>query len=105
MEEVAHDPVPRRPAVALTGAVVDAEDSGVGRGLTALGAETHDRDPRRPTGLSIAALLGSGLVVAFGGEANGQSSTPPNTRGGPGTVGGDRPGDGRRASVRELPTL
>src|SRR3989442_11718209 len=73
MEEVAHDPVPRRPAVALTGAVVDAEVSGVGRGLTALGAETHDRNPRRPTDLSIAALLGSGLDLSFGGEPKGQS--------------------------------
>src|SRR2546426_5113326 len=105
MEEVAHDPVPRRPAVALTGAVVDAEVSGVGRGLTALGAETHDRNPRRPTDLSIAALLGSGLDLSFGEEPKGQSCSSPNTRGSPWTFGGYRPCEGKRECLRETPTF
>ena len=63
MDEVAYDPISRRPVLALAGAVVDAEVSGVERGLTALGAETHDRIPRRPPDSSIAALPDFGLDV------------------------------------------
>src|SRR5437870_13560880 len=98
MEEVAHDPVPRRPAVALAGAVVEADGSGVGRGLTALGAETHDRNPRRSTDLSIAALLGSGLDLSFGGEPKGESCSSPNTRGSLGPLGGTDPAKGNASA-------
>src|SRR5437899_11991521 len=88
MEEVAHDPVPRRPVVAVAGVVVGAEAAGVERGLTALGAETHDRRPRRPTDSSIAALPGVGLDLFFGGDPTGQSCSFPTRRGALGPLGG-----------------
>src|SRR2546428_8093147 len=91
MEEVAHDPVPRRPVVALAGAVVGAEACGVERGLTALGAETHDRKPRRPTDSSIAALPGFGLDLSLGGDPTGQSCSFPTRRGALGPLGGIDP--------------
>src|SRR2546427_4863243 len=91
MEEVAHDPVPRRPVVAVAGVVVGAEAAGVERGLTALGAETHDRKPRRPTDSSIAALPGFGLDPSLGGDPTGQSCRFPIRRGAVGPLGGSDP--------------
>src|SRR2546427_187223 len=82
MEEVAHDAVARGPVVAMAGVMVGTEAGGAERGFTALGAEAHDRKPRRPTDLSIAALPGFGLdlthVLVHGGPGD---SRPPTRSG------------------------
>jgi hypothetical protein len=67
MEEGAHDPVPRRPVVALAGEVVDAEVCRVERRLTALDAETHDRKSRCPNDSPIVALPGLVPVCSWEG--------------------------------------
>src|SRR5882724_1544184 len=87
MEEVAHDAVARRPIVAVAGVVVGAEAGGAERGLTALGAETHDRKPRRPTDSSIAVLPEFGLGLSLGGDPTGQSCSFHTSRGAVGPLG------------------
>src|SRR5882724_4762 len=91
MEEVAHDAVARRPIVAVAGVVVGAEAGGAERGLTALGAETHDRKPRRPTDSSIAVLPEFGLGLSLGGDPTGQSCSFHTSRGAVGPLGGIDP--------------
>ncbi len=91
MEEVAHDAVARCPIVAVAGVVVGAEAGGAERGLTALGAETHDRKPRRPTDSSIAVLPGFGLGLSLGGDPTGQSCSFHTRRGAVGPLGGIDP--------------
>src|SRR6266850_1750018 len=91
MEEVAHDAVARCPIVAVAGVVVGAEAGGAERGLTALGAETHDRKPRRPTDSSIAVLPGFGLDLSLGGDPTGQSCSFHTRRGAVGPLGGIDP--------------
>src|SRR5438093_12790422 len=53
MEEIAHDPVARRPVVSVAEGMVGAETAVVARGLPAVGAETHGTKPCRPIGPPI----------------------------------------------------
>src|SRR2546426_6852114 len=91
MDEVTHDPISLRPVAAVAGVVVGAKTSGVERGLAAVGAETHDRTPRRPNDSSIAALPGFGLDLSLGGDPTGQSCSFPTRRGALGPLGGIDP--------------
>src|SRR5216684_7549579 len=54
MEEVAHDPVPRRPVVSVARGVVGAEIVGGERRLRALHTKSHQWTPRRLIDPSIA---------------------------------------------------
>src|SRR2546423_4478911 len=98
MEEVAHDAVARCPVVAMAGVMVGAEAGGAERGLAALGAEAHDRKPRRPTDLSIAALPGFGLDLSLGGGPAGRSCKFRHTQGSRWTFRGYRPSQGNERS-------
>src|SRR2546430_11929280 len=53
MEEIAHDPVARRPVTSVAEGMVGAETAVVARGLPAVGAETHGTKPCRPIGPPI----------------------------------------------------
>src|SRR2546422_6886209 len=83
MDDVTDAPISLRPVAAVAGVVVGAKPSGVERGLAAVGAETHDRTPRRPNDSSIAALPGFGLDLSLGGDPTGQSCSDPTRAGEP----------------------
>src|SRR3989442_12422944 len=60
MDEIAHDPVARRPVASVAEGVVGAEAAAVAHGLAAVGAETHGRKTRRPIDPSMGILLTHG---------------------------------------------